>query len=76
MSLDEDGEAWREEIDKHGIEGVHVRVDGFAADVAKSYQIDGIPLYYLVDSQGLIAERFRIGRRETVEIVAMIEKSL
>ena len=76
VSLDEDEEAWREAVDKHEIKGVHVRADAFDSDVAKSYQIDGIPLYYLVDSQGVIVERFRIGIRETVEIVAMIEKSL
>ncbi len=76
VSLDEDEEAWREAIDKHEIKGVHVRTDTFASDVAKSYQIDGIPLYYLVDSQGLIVERFRFGMRDTYDIVAMIEKSL
>ena len=76
VSLDEDEEAWREAVDEHEIKGIHVRADSFASDVAKSYQIDGIPLYYLVDSQGLVVERFRIGIRETVEIVAMIEKSL
>ena len=74
LSLDEDEAAWREAIAEHGIEGVHVRADGFGADVAKAYQVDGIPSYYLVNSQGLIVERLRI--RETVEIVAMIEKSL
>ena len=76
VSLDEDEEAWREAVDEHEIKGIHVRVDAFASDVAESYQVDGIPLYYLVDSQGLVVERFRIGIRETVEIVAMIEKSL
>ena len=75
LSLDEDGAAWREAVDKHGIEGVHVRADGFGSDVAKSYQVNALPSYYLVDSQGLIAERLS-GVRDTDEIVATIEKSL
>ena len=75
LSLDTDEAAWREAIDKHEIEGVHVRADGWGADVAKSYQVNSLPSYYLVDSQGLIVERLRI-LRETDEIVATIEKSL
>ena len=75
LSLDTDEAAWREAIDKHEIEGVHVRADGWGADVAKSYQVNSLPSYYLVDSQGLIVERLRMIRR-TDEIVATIEKSL
>ncbi len=75
LSLDEDEVAWREAIDKHEIEGVHVRADGFGSDVAKSYQVNSLPSYYLVDSQGLIVERLR-RMSDTDEIVAMIEKSL
>ena len=75
LSLDTDEAAWREAVDKHGIEGVHVRADGWGADVAKSYQVNSLPSYYLVDSQGLIVERLRI-LRNTDEIVATIEKSL
>ena len=75
LSLDTDEAAWREAVDKHGIEGVHVRAEGWGADVAKAYQVNSLPSYYLVDSQGLIVERLRI-LRNTDEIVATIEKSL
>ena len=74
LSLDTDEAAWRKAIDKHEIKGVHVRADGLGSDVARSYNISALPSYYLVDSQGLLVERLRIG--ETDEIVAMIEKSL
>ena len=74
VSIDTDEAAWREAIDKHEIKGVHVRANGFSSDVAKSYQVTGIPSYYLVDSQGLILENPII--RDTDEIVATIEKSL
>ena len=73
LSLDEDEAAWREAIDKHAIEGVHVRA-GSGSDVAKSYQVMGIPSYYLVDSQGLIVKSLSIW--DTDAIVAMIEESL
>ena len=42
VSLDTDEAAWREAVDKHEIEGAHVRADGWGADVAKSYQTDAI----------------------------------
>ena len=73
ISLDSDEDDWREAIDKHEIKGVHVRA-GSGSDVAKSYQVMGIPTYYLVDSQGLIVEH--PGVRETDATVATIEKSL
>ena len=74
ISLDADEAAWREAIDKHEVEGVHVRADGWNAEVAKTYQVMGIPSYYLVDSQGLIVEHPSVGN--TDEIVATIEESL
>ena len=74
VSIDTDDAAWREAIDKHEIKGIHVRADGFNSDVAKSYQVTGIPSYYLVDSQGLIVECPRIW--DTDQFVAMVEKSL
>ena len=74
LSIDTDDAAWREAIDKHEIKGVHVRANGISSDVAKSYQVNGIPSYYLVDSQGLIVERPIVSN--TDEVVAMIEKSL
>ena len=75
LSLDEDEADWREAIAEHEIEGVHLRADGWSADVAKAYSINAIPSYYLVDSQGLIVERL-MSVGDTGGIVAMIEKSL
>ena len=75
ISLDSDETVWREAIDKHDIKGVHVRADGWGAEVAKAYQVTGIPSYYLVDSQGLIVENQRL-RGDTDATVAAIEESL
>ncbi|MCY3792257.1 MAG: TlpA disulfide reductase family protein [Gemmatimonadetes bacterium] len=74
VSIDTDDAAWREAIDKQELKGIHVRADGFGSDVAKSYQVTGIPSYYLVDSQGLIVECPRIW--DTDQFVATVEKSL
>ena len=74
LSLDTDEAAWRKGIEKHGIEGVHVRAHGFYSDPAKAYNINGIPSYFLVDSQGVIADCPRVS--ETDQMVAAIEKSL
>ena len=74
ISLDADEDDWREAIDKHEIKGVHVRA-GSGSDVAKTYQVMGIPSYHLVNSQGLIAEIHGL-RGDTDATVAAIEKSL
>ena len=74
ISLDVDEAAWREAIDKHEIKGVHVRA-GLSSDATKSYQVMGIPSYYLVDSQGLIVEGRGL-RGDTDATVAAIEESL
>ena len=74
ISLDEAEADWREAIDKHEIKGVHMRA-GFGSDVAKTYQVMGIPSYYLVDSQGLIVEDRGL-RGDADATVAAIEKSL
>ena len=75
ISLDADEAAWKEAIDKHEIKGVHVRADGWNAEVAKTYQVEGIPSYYLVDPQGLIVEDSGL-RGNTDVTVTAIEESL
>ena len=74
ISIDGDEDDWREAIDKHKIKGVHVRA-GSASEVAKSYQVMGVPSYYLVDLQGLIVEHEGF-RGDADKLVAIIEESL
>ena len=72
VSLDANEGAWKRAIDKHQIQGVHVRSDG---QVTQAYNVFVIPRYYLVDPQGLIVEdRLRVF--DIDEVVAKIEKSL
>ena len=72
VSLDANEGAWKRAIDKHQIQGVHVRSDGA---VTQAYNVFVIPRYYLVDPQGLIVED-RLGVSDIDEVVAKIEKSL
>ena len=75
ISLDESTSAWRKAVAEHGIKGVHVRAHGWGSEVAKSYNVTSLPEYYIVDAQGLIAERLSTVS-DTDKIVATIEKSL
>ena len=71
VSLDANAEAWKQAIAKHQIKGVHVRSN----QVAQTYNVSGIPRYYLVDPQGLIVEdRLRVW--DVDEVVAKIEENL
>ena len=75
ISLDESDSAWRKAVAEHGIKGVHVRAHGWGSEVAKSYNVTSLPEYYIVDAQGLIAERLS-KVSDTDEIVATLKKSL
>ncbi len=71
VSLDANAEAWKQAIAKHEIKGVHVRSN----QVAQSYNVSGIPRYYLVNPQGMIVEdRLRVW--DVDEVVAKIEENL
>ena len=74
VSLEEEA-AWRRAVDEHGIGGVHAHAGGWGADVAKAYNVNHIPSYYLVDSKGMIVERLQ-GVRDVDEVAAKIGKSL
>ena len=75
LSLDSDEGNWRKAIAKHRIEGIHLRVGGWSSDVAKSYSVGRLPSYYLIDAQGLVAERLS-GVRNTPKVVAKIAESV
>ena len=71
VSLDANAGAWKQAIAKHEIKGVHVRSN----QVAQTYNVSGIPRYYLVNPQGLIVEdRLRVF--DIDEVVAKIEENL
>ena len=77
LSLDSSDAAWRKAIEKHGIEGVHVRPGVSRSGAASAYNVRGIPAYFLVDPRGMILERLSgAGIGDTDAVVAKILESL
>ncbi len=77
LSLDSSDAAWRKAIEKHGIEGVHVRSGVWGSGTTNAYNVRAIPAYFLVDPRGIIVERldgFEVTNADGV--VAKILKSL
>jgi peroxiredoxin len=54
ISLDEDRQAWLKTMADKKLKGVHVLAKGFEHPVAKSYNIYGIPTYFLIGRNGKI----------------------
>ena len=54
ISVDTDEQAWRNKVAEENIQGVHLNVSGFAQDVPRSYNLKGVPTFYLIGRDGLI----------------------
>ncbi len=54
ISVDTDEAAWRRTVDNHEIQGVHLNVSGFDHPVPSSYNLRGVPTFYLIDREGMI----------------------
>ncbi len=56
ISVDTDEEAWRRTVREQEIEGVHLNVPGFRHEVPQSYNLQGVPTFYLIGRDGNIAD--------------------
>lgn len=56
VSIDENEMSWRKIIEEKKLSGVHVIANGFNDPVPKSYQVDGIPKYVLIDKNGNLVD--------------------
>ena len=54
VSIDEDAKSWKDAIAKKNISGVHVNAPDFDHPVAQSYNISGVPTYFLIGKDGKI----------------------
>jgi thiol-disulfide isomerase/thioredoxin len=54
VSVDTDEDAWRKMVADREIKGVHVNVNGFSHDVPVSYNLRGVPTFYLIGRDGNI----------------------
>jgi len=56
ISVDTDKDAWRRTVDERGIAGVHLNVAGFGHEVPGSYNLKGVPTFYLIGRDGRIVD--------------------
>lgn len=54
ISVDTDEAAWRNTVAEKQIEGVHLNVPGFDHQVPVSYNLKGVPTFYLIGRDGKI----------------------
>ncbi len=56
ISVDTDEEAWRSKVAEENIQGVHLNVPGFSHEVPASYNLRGVPTFYLIGRDGNIVD--------------------
>ncbi|MFY0675359.1 MAG: TlpA family protein disulfide reductase [Bacteroidia bacterium] len=54
ISIDKDAKAWRQAVEEKELKGVHVLAKDFKHDVPQSYNVSGIPTYYIIGRDGNI----------------------
>ncbi|MBI1184426.1 redoxin domain-containing protein [bacterium] len=54
ISIDENEDAWRKTVKEKQPDGVHVIAKGFKHEVPVSYNVSGIPTYYIIGKDGNI----------------------
>ena len=75
ISFDGEEEAWKTMVREKNLQGVHVIAHGgFRSEVAESYNIIGIPQYYIVDRDGKIA--VANAERPSGDVKGILEKLL
>ncbi|MFO7874607.1 MAG: TlpA disulfide reductase family protein [Bacteroidales bacterium] len=56
ISVDTDESAWRSTVADKNIRGVHLNVPGFSHEVPESYNLQGVPTFYLIGRDGQIVD--------------------
>jgi thiol-disulfide isomerase/thioredoxin len=54
ISIDRDEKAWRKAVKEKELKGVHVLAKDFKHEVPQSYNVSGIPTYYIIGKDGNI----------------------
>jgi thiol-disulfide isomerase/thioredoxin len=57
VDIDEDRNEWLKAMKKEQLKGTHVFSQGFEGQMAKLYQINGIPHYFIIGRDGRILDR-------------------
>lgn len=76
VSLDHDAQAWRRWVRRHAEPGVvYLHAPGMEAPVAKSYQVNGIPSYWLIGPDGRIVDNAPARPSQLPEVRRAIERA-
>ncbi|MBS1689979.1 MAG: TlpA family protein disulfide reductase, partial [Bacteroidetes bacterium] len=77
VSVDEDDNAWKNAIQKRNIEGMHMRATGgMEGPLAKQYDVEGIPSYFLIDKKGNYAMVNSLRPSDSDRLKAIIDSLL
>lgn len=68
ISVDDDPGAWRRTVEAQNIQGVHLNVPGMRAEVAESYNVKGVPSFFIIDREGVIHDN-NPGRPSSGELI-------
>jgi thiol-disulfide isomerase/thioredoxin len=76
ISLDDDKAAWEKMVTETPLTGIQLHAEkAWQSDVAKNYQIYGIPTFVLIDAEGNIIE-YPASRPSQTETTLLIDKHL
>lgn len=75
ISIDDNEDAWRQMIEKQGIEGIHLYSQGWDSDAPRAYAVRGIPRYLLIDHEGKLIDA-NMSRPSDPATIKRIEEAL
>lgn len=76
VSIDEDEAAWEKAMKQYELSGLHTRVPGWEAKLAKDYGVNGVPSYFLIDREGKFAVDDTPRPSQTEDLIKAIESLL
>jgi thiol-disulfide isomerase/thioredoxin len=76
VSIDDKEDAWKKGITAMDISGVHTRTPGWGGEIAKLYQIQSVPAYFLIDKKGNFVTKKTPRPSQTEELIKLIKDQL
>ena len=77
ISIDENTAAWKKAIERLQPPGIHgIDNGGWSGTIARAYNIEGVPSYFLIDKDGNFALDTTPRPSQQAELIAAIEKLL
>jgi thiol-disulfide isomerase/thioredoxin len=76
VSIDDKEEAWKKGITAMDISGIHTRTPGWSGEIAKLYQVQSVPAYFLIDKKGNFVTKKTPRPSQTEELIKLIKDQL